>query len=259
MNKIVIYSALIGDLDNFIEPKFDIPNCDLILFTNNPDIKVNKFKVIYIDTDNEILKDYRKLARMIKTMPHLFIPQYEISVWIDSRLDILRPDIAKMASDYLKDSDFAVFKHFHRDTLWQEHEEIIKRKKANPYKVIQQMDEYIAEGFKEDTLLAETTSIIRRHMHPSIIKFDEMWWKEINQKSIRDQMSFPYVYWRLPETRIKIMDGFVWDNKYFKMGSHNVNSKTYTGVERKVKYMREFTDYLQWARKYFLKRRNVGS
>ncbi len=57
MNKYVVYTALFGDYDDFIEPKNIDYKCDFICFTNQENITSDKWKIIYVkDVNDTVLK-----------------------------------------------------------------------------------------------------------------------------------------------------------------------------------------------------------
>ena len=41
----------------------------------------------------------------------------------------------------------------------------------------------------------ETSVIVREHNDPRVIEAMNLWWKEIDNGSRRDQLSLPYVLW----------------------------------------------------------------
>lgn len=65
----------------------------------------------------------------------------------------------------------------------------------NPNTIKAQMDRYRALGFSGRPLSAAFL-IVRRNTG-RIRALNEMWWGEVSQYSIRDQLSFDYCCWKL--------------------------------------------------------------
>ena len=56
-----------------------------------------------------------------------------------------------------------------------------------------------------DNQLFETGILMRRNCD-SIKRLNELWWKELDTGSVRDQLSFPYVLWKNPDVRINAIE-----------------------------------------------------
>lgn len=202
-NKIVIYTCIIGGIDNLIEPVVDIPGCDFILFTDRKDIKSKKFKIIQL---NDIYKNQRLTSRAPKLLPHFFLQEYEYSLWIDARIILKNPDMGKLIPNHLKYANWAMYKHDERSSIYQEAIVCIEQNKDSKEKIESQMALYAEDGFKDQYSLMMGAIIFRKHMELDVIKTNEDWWYEITHKSIRDQLSFPYVAWK-NNLKLKILEG----------------------------------------------------
>ncbi len=244
-NNIVIYSALFGDIDNYIEHN-KIPGCDIVLFTDNKELKLKNTKKILIDPNGF---DSRKLARMFKTLPHKFFPNYEYSIWIDASIEITNDALVDLTYNSIQTKDLACFKHMHRDTLYDEVNSCLERKKDNPFILTTQYRDYKADKFIDNGTLIESGVLIRKHMNPALITFSENWWKEIKKYSIRDQISFPYVLFKNP-IKIKQLRGFIWENPYFRVREHNETSSKYASIKVKQNILKNFKEYFKWYKLY---------
>ncbi len=244
-NKIVVYSALFGDIDMYKEVEFDIPGCDFVLFTDNKKLKLKRTQVRHFKVNSQ---DNRKAARMFKLLPHRFFPEYEYSIWIDASIIIKSDKLNRLVIEVLKDFNFAAFEHRDRKTLLEELNSCLERKKDNPYMLIKQYEDYIKEGF-QDVGLIETGTLIRRHMSKEIIEFNELWWEQIKKYTIRDQISFAYVLWK-KNLQFYKMSGSVWKNKYFEVQQHNIKSDSFRAKEVRVRFTSEILNYLSWFKNY---------
>lgn len=88
MNKIVVYTAIFGEYDILIEqPMFE--NIDYVCFTDRM-ISSNCWKVKVIDDDSLAIDDNSRKARHFKILPHLYLNDYEVSIYIDGNFLIKR-------------------------------------------------------------------------------------------------------------------------------------------------------------------------
>lgn len=237
-NKTVIYTAIFGGKDNLTEPKF-IPNgCDFVCFTDQ-DFKSNIWEVRKVKPE---FTDPVRNARMYKVLPHKYLSEYDVSLWIDGNL-LLRGDINKLIEKYLGKFNLVVFSHNQhtkrwkklfwikntedcRDCLYEELEYLLRIGKDGKYKddpelMKKQVERYRNESYPEHNGLAVTMVIVRRHNEKDVIQTMEDWWEEIKNGSRRDQLSFNYVAWKnnLNFTYIK---GDSRKNKWFLHQQHKI-------------------------------------
>ncbi len=175
--RIAIYTAIFGKYKTFNLPETKISGWDFVSFLGEGgNIDAKKFKLL----------------------PHRYLPQYDVSVWIDGSIIII-DDIIPVIEKYLKEDDFVVLAHpgDHKHlSIYEEAEKCIQFGKGDAFKVKGQIDAYKREGCPEDREVIATGIIIRRHNKPNIIEFNEAWWNEIQKYSVKDQISFPYVAWK---------------------------------------------------------------
>ena len=172
-------------------------------------------------------KDSRKQARMNKWLVHKYI-NANYSLWIDSNV-IIKVDINSLIEKYLSDADIAICLHGIRNCIYKEAEVCRKHHLDYAEVIDKQMEKYKSEGYPENNGLYETTVILRRHTK-EIEKLNEAVWNEICNGSIRDQLSFDYVVWKLGirvntlpgnfhtsnETGFKILEHIKGNRKYIK-------------------------------------------
>jgi len=220
---IVIYTAIFGEKDKLIKPKFVPKNCDFICFTdsdfNSSIWKVKKVKPIF--------KDPVRNARMYKILPHKFLSEYNCSIWIDGNM-IVKGDINELIEGYLSKYNLAIYDHKQlpdsRGCIYEEAEALIKMAKKGKYKddpniIRKQVEKYKKEGYPANNGLVSSMVILRRHNEPDVIKTMEDWWEEIKKHSRRDQLSFNYVAWK-NKLNFVYLKGDSRNNKYFKHTPH---------------------------------------
>lgn len=185
----VVYTAIIGDYDDLMDPDVVNPKWDYICFTDNTNIHSDIWKVIYVDNDGSL--DNIRLARKYKLLPHLHLPEYDYSIWIDGQLKI-KGDFTKLLNAYMH-GDILCFPHHIRDCIYDEAEVCMELGRGSKAELHKQISRYEAEGFPHHYGLVETGILIRFHNLPSVINLMNDWWTEILNESTRDQVSFEYV------------------------------------------------------------------
>lgn len=188
----VIMTANIGGVDNPIERHFDNPEFRHVMFTDDRDVKSSFWDVKYIKRK---FKDARKEARMYKWLPHKLFPDIQYSVWVDSNI-IIMSDISELIKLYLADADIALLRHNMRNCIYAEGEACIFGELDNIRTIEAQMKRYRAEGYPANNGLHQTRVILRRHTK-EINALNEAVWLGIKNGSIRDQLCFDYMAWKM--------------------------------------------------------------
>lgn len=214
--RIVVYTALFGDYDEFIEPPSGIRDCDFVMYTDNFNIKSHVYKIIYTKSQ---FSDTNRSAKIYKILPHRYFPEYEYSLWIDANVLLKTKNIKQLFDHYLSNNDIAFVKHPERDCIYDELQACLEQNRDDPNVMKKQIERYRKDGYPKHYGLISGTVILRRHNKPEIIKVDEEWWSEIQQFSKRDQLSFNYIAWK-NKLNYTLMDVLLWDNEYFKLIDH---------------------------------------
>lgn len=217
-SKIVVYTAITGNLDNLIEPQYVSENCDYLCFTDN--LKVTS-KTWVVKQLPFMQADVVRRSKKPKILPHLFLEDYDISIWIDGNFKI-RGNIAELAEEVLSVHNMALFRHpDNRESVYEEAEACIRLKKDKPYIIKQQVEKYRLEGLPAKSIQMNGV-IFRRHNDISIINAMEHWWQEICDNSRRDQLSFAYIAWKNNLSYYVIDENGI-DNKWFKKERHRLS------------------------------------
>jgi hypothetical protein len=192
--RIVVYTAIYGGRDT-LQP---ISGCEMpirpasvphICFTDTPQPQACGW-LFCID---ELILSPRREARRHKAMPHAFFPDVDYSIWIDGNV-ILKEDPARLCTRLLVDHDVATFRHPARKSVYAEAQVCTRLQKDSGAVIGQQMRRYRQEGYP-DSRLAETRLVVRRHTK-RVAEMNTIWWEQICQGSVRDQLSFNYACWK---------------------------------------------------------------
>lgn len=191
-----VYSSICG---NFDKPRQDIP-----VFTDNA---ADRFKMPVMN------------AKIYKILAHTYFSS-QFTIYVDGNI-FLNVPASKLISELLGNADMALFKHPYRNCIYQEHEPAKQRVLPHLKALMdEQVLRYRQEGMPENFGLGECGMLIRRN-NAITAEFNDRWWAEICRYTNRDQMSFPYVLWKM-EGRIKVnfIPGNVRRHPYFKYVNH---------------------------------------
>lgn len=229
-NKKVVYTCISGSYDSLKEPLFVNPDFDYICFTDNKDLKSNVWDIRPIP--NELSNyDNTRRNRNIKILPHKYLKEYDISIYIDGNITI-KSNMNSFLNEYIKNNEIiTLYKHPKRKCLYKEMEVCKKIKKDNAECIDRQKEYYLNEGFPEDFGLSQNNIIIRRHNNPTCIKIMEEWWSQLVKFSKRDQLSLFYVLWKNKDSvmdKLHLSDKQLDMSNYFIKAIHGNGSKQVT-------------------------------
>jgi len=226
-NKFVVYTALFGDYDDLIDPKENFEGCDFICFTDQKHLISDIWEIRYIE---ECDLPPNMMNRKYKILPHLFLSEYDWSLYVDANIAILKNPL-ELANKYLSKCDIALPKHFARDCIYDEARECLNLELVKYNEVKKQIDKYKREGFPRKFGLGENNILLRKHNNKKVIKLMNDWWEELINHTKRDQLSLAYVLWKNGE-KFEYMDESARGNKIFRLKLHAINRKS--GI---IKYM----------------------
>jgi hypothetical protein len=200
---ITVFCAIFGGYDRLHPPSNLNSDINYVLFTDKqvsmPPYEVRVVKPPY---------SRRKTARYYKINATKWFPDSDVIIWHDGWL-ILKKDPALLIP-FLGENDIAMESHIERNCIYKEAEEVIRvRKVVDPKYPRAQMQKYRNEGMPENYGLTSTFMIVRRNTE-TIRELEELWWHEVDNHSLRDQLSFMYCCWKLGVecSRIPIRQGF---------------------------------------------------
>lgn len=191
-SKTIVYSCLAGDYEGLKEPEVVDPSVRYILFTDNPDLKSDKWEVVPFDT---LGLSPRRASRLPKLLPHRYLPDHEISVYVDHSLTLIEPEIAVMAQSDLQGCDIAAYPHYKRDCVYDEIEKCLSLRKADVAQSKAFRKRLKKEAFPMHWGLLENAFLVRRNS-PLMQWINELWFREYIYGPERDQFSLMYVLWR---------------------------------------------------------------
>lgn len=216
-NNKVIYSAMFGDYDQWVEPEYVNEGWDHILFTDQP-ISSDRYQVVKLEHTD-------KLERKIKIVPHLFkqLKDYDIWAWMDAGI---KPNTNL---DELVLGEFTILRHPSHNCTYQEANACLSARKDHKEVIESLIKRYKGEGFPTQNGMVATGFHVKKNT-PLVREFCDQWWIEVLGGSRRDQLSFNYVLWKFlqkyPDFVVKYLP-FNYLHQKFDFRVHKKGSRKY--------------------------------
>jgi hypothetical protein len=219
--EIAVYTAIFGNYDNLKEPLHPQVNeeADFYCFTNNPDLQS---KIYHIIRQEPKFTNPRKSARYFKIKGDPLLQKYKYVIWCDGAIQIIAKSLYEILA-VLGEHDFGVFKHPDRICAYEEGKVCMERNLDDVSTIFRQLSGYYKEGFPKNYGLIESSAYIKR-VNADTTNFTSMWWHEVNTQSIRDQLSFDYLRWKL-KPNISYFSGTFKSSPYFRSKGHEGRKK----------------------------------
>lgn len=193
---LVLYSAHYGTADPLNPEVFGgFENCRRVLFTDREGLSLPGVDVIHDPLDG---LDPARASRRAKLRPHRHFPDEEWSLWLDNKSRLRRDPLEVLAAAREgAAADFLAFRHFRRDCVYDELQTAWENGLDDHAVLKERARTYRAEGMPRHFGLIEGHFLLRRHHAPDLVRFGERWFEHVLRYSRRDQVSFPYLAWRL--------------------------------------------------------------
>ena len=193
--RVVVYTAIIGNVDNLMQQFWKPDHVRYVCFTDRemlnppPEWEIKKVSRTHSDPKRDVAK--------YKLMPHQYLDGCDLSIWIDGNCQVLPKGFDEIIAAMGDEHDTMMFKHFSRDCTYKEAEANKELDKDEHAVVNRQMEFYRSEGLKENGGLPECNTIFRKHNEATLM-FGAMWYGQIEQYSKRDQLSVMYAALKTP-------------------------------------------------------------
>lgn len=208
-----VYTAIFGSnglYDKLMEPPV-LPNVEYHCYTNGG--LTSERVVVHhpLATPPPWLE-----SRQYKTLAHQ--NGYQNSLWLDGRIHptgLLGQFLGEVSQQ-----EFALFRHPYSQTLEEEAERCLDRGYlTNRAQVERQLATYRQEGYVDNFMGAN--GIIFRRNTAIVRQVNELWWAQVQQWPTRDELSLPYVCWKLG-FRPHVIERNLFEEPAFTIGSHRV-------------------------------------
>ena len=218
--RVAVYTVLFGDIDSIINPLVIDPNCDYYIITEREVEAGSIWKKL--DVDMSVVKGYsnRKKNRYFKMHAYELFPDYKYCIYIDANI-VIYGELSKLIKYINPVTGLGIHNMPNRGNIY---EEIFARSLIDPRDIgilNRQKIDYIsqgydgAEGMFECNVLAMMNSL-------KCTEIMKRWWNEYKKYPARDQVSFPYVLWRLgiSQDEIGILGNCMRLNPFFRINEH---------------------------------------
>lgn len=221
--KKIVYTCLIGNYDKLNVPGYIPPDWEAHCISDRVHITAG-WKHSILDTKYRLPCDTRT-ARQVKVLSHIFFPDADVTLYIDANVQVLC-DINNLLAFVTNDGkDIGTYKHDIRRCLYMEAQAIKRLKKDSPELVDAQVLRYRKENYPANNGLICSGVLLRKHTD-AVKQLNEAWWQELCNGSRRDQLSFPYVAWKLGIKWTNI-DTNIYRSQNFNVGQH-IRQNRYT-------------------------------
>ncbi|NCC71252.1 DUF616 domain-containing protein [bacterium] len=195
----VIYTCVAGNYDQIINHSLVNLDYDYICFTDhipeNKDDYIWKFRPLQFDK-----LDHARNNRWHKLHPHLILPEYQESLYLDGNINIKDKAFFKQLRYFENKNELIrINPHFDRTNIYDEFNECLQTPKDNINLISLQMKKIRESGFDGNYYnhhFFENNIILRRHHSSLCKKIMADWWRWIENYSYRDQLSLTYVLWQ---------------------------------------------------------------
>ena len=193
MNKRVIYTSLVGDIDSLMQPEIVDSRYDYICFVRKGQAAgvqdgVWQLREIPVDIDDD-----RMLSRYPKLHPEELLPGYEWTLWTDGNLSVRSQEFYDLIESLVQAGvQMAAPVHPSRDCIYDEAYAVVAAGKENYRNASRVISFLKAKGFPRHAGLFENSILLRRAGDPAVAEMDKMWWNCLQTLSGRDQLSLMY-------------------------------------------------------------------
>lgn len=199
--KTVVYTVIMGGYDVLL-PTPGMPNIDFVAFCDVP-LHSSYWDVQIIRP--EFPEDLARSSRLHKILPHRFLPDYDISIYIDGNI-LVKGELQSLMEKGLKDHSMAAFDHSYtqdpKSCIYQEFEAVKsfatdRQKNLDDPVILEKHFQFLlSEKYPKEHGLNNGGVLLRRHHDPQVVKAMELWWDMVVHYSRRDQLSLNYALWK---------------------------------------------------------------
>jgi hypothetical protein len=189
----VVYTCLFGYSELFHDFEYEKDGIDFVCFTDDPELRSDFWKIELLP--RQVL-DPARAAKKIKALPHIYLAQYDWSLYIDNTVR-LKAAPKRIFEEYLAPakSPLVCFRHFERDCVYDEAKVVLSLGFDPPERINTQMALYRHLGYPAKNGLAKSALLLRQHQHPALQQVMNTWHEQVFCHSKRDQLSLLPACW----------------------------------------------------------------
>lgn len=221
--KITIYTCTFRDYDQLFSPLRGTPKAEFLFYSDRPQMFLRHWKWKPIP---ENVNDCSQtiINRYCKMMPHILMAESDITIYVDGSI-MITGDLTPLINEFIQSgAPIGLFPQLRGRSFIKEAEEALKVGKIteqDEHLMRKQLKKYSKEGLPEETPLTANYIIFRNNSISDLSNEMDLWWRELNTFSQRDQISLPYVLYKM-NTPVHLWNWnpTFYDNRYFKIMGH---------------------------------------
>jgi hypothetical protein len=185
---ITVYTVIVANYDNLaaLPVQAIAPGVRYVCFSDRP----RQVRPWEIQPFPQALADPHRMSRIPKMLPHLLLPEAEVSVYMDGAITLCAPP-KQMVAELLGDADIALFRHPTNKSIHDERNFYQNLHGYVPDDVEAEYQHYCALGIPITGDFWAGGFLLRRH-NDRVAKFNELWMREFLLGSANDQFSLYY-------------------------------------------------------------------
>jgi hypothetical protein len=235
--RVCVYTAIYGGYDPLREQAAQSVPTDFVCFTDSADLTVSPPWIVVHNQDRQALHP-RMRAKYFKILSHQVFPngtldrtivapalhedKYDYLIWVDGSVQIKSPTFVEKIISHIPERGWTMLRHPDRDCIYDEAGASLREHptKYGHLPIVEQVESYRSEGYPEHNGLMANTIIGRASNDRDLDTINDLWWHENLRWTYQDQLSLPYVLWKLKKTYVPI-DIYLWHNEYFSWRRHD--------------------------------------
>ncbi|MEN9898337.1 MAG: hypothetical protein RLZZ66_1986 [Pseudomonadota bacterium] len=192
--KIAVYTCITGGYDKLALPLLVDSRIDYFCFTDNDAYYFDDFWSVKLlnlpDLDN------KDVNRYVKMHPHIFLSDYDITVYIDGNIEIVGELYELLSKVDKLDDVFFAYRHSERNCIYSEGAACSYYSHDWIWNIAKKMRDYSESHYPMNNGLVSANVLIRKkNLQMSTLM--DAWWLAYQNGVKRDQLSLPYVSWKL--------------------------------------------------------------
>ena len=214
MGKGVVYTCTFLSQIELQQPEYINMNWDYICFTSEQEKWGTKEGVWeYRKIPVEDITDLKMLLNMCMIKPHLLLPEYDFSIWVNPAYKIVG-DLELFMLSYGRNVSCLAFPAYLNDDVYELMETGLHGDDINISMRKKKM-QYEKEGYPKHYGMISGNILIRNHRDEKMCMVMDTWWEEAMQCGRLWDFGFNYAAWK-HDYDYAMCDVFVEMNDYFK-------------------------------------------
>jgi hypothetical protein len=190
--RVCAYTALLGGYEALTEQPVALASgVDFLCFTDDPTLESKTWTPRLVEP--LLPGDLVRSQRALKIRAHAFIPEYDVSLYLDNTVLLRRTPEEILAALLPKDAGLAAMVHSYRETVSDEFRVVVSDRLDRAERCEEQELHYRArDPASLDLRPLKGCLLLRRHNDPLVIAAMERWFVHVLRYSRRDQLSFRF-------------------------------------------------------------------